>query len=198
MDIHVSHLPRYSPALCLGLSLACLTTLPLSSYASPPLSTWGDIGRAGGRLELAGTVNVKFAEGTFMHTQTVRLDVIDDAKENALFTMTTVNYGIGSGLPFQVRINTGKEKPSKPVLVDITLPESFASPLPDDSWIRLFGYSLLDEDGIRMEMYEHCGNRFRPAQETVSVPLIPSFFSMLRTANGSYEAVVTLGASVPD
>jgi len=160
-------------------------------------STAGLIGPHGGFIELPGLASLEFPAGGLDRDQEVLLGIIEQPADFALLLESAALYGVTDGLSYQIRINTGNQQPLKPVVVRITMPEDFSNRQPRDSWVRLFGYSLLKEDGIQMELFEHCGGRFRPVDAIVEVPLVPGFFSTVRTSDNTYEAVVTLGVSPP-
>lgn len=174
-------------------------TVPISttqaSSSEPEVRT--QINPTGGYVELPGIVTIQFPSGVFKHQQLISIKVIQNPTDAALFAQSTADYGVTAGMTYQIQINTGSEPPQHPISVQVIMADDFRGKLPQNSWVRLFGYSKLSDDDLEMELFEHCGGRFRPKERVVNVALIPSFFSTVRSKNNTYEAVITLGASTP-
>jgi murein DD-endopeptidase MepM/ murein hydrolase activator NlpD len=145
------------------------------------------------RADMGDSISVILPTGSAA-SGTVSLSTSTSKDLRDIFDETCHFFGASAALPYAIVINVGKNRPQDDsIAVDIKLPDYFLKKKESDFGFQLF--ALVYQDGGE-EVLDHFvigPSMFNPSTNTVRANLPAGFFTNVRTADKTYEAIVTVG-----
>jgi murein DD-endopeptidase MepM/ murein hydrolase activator NlpD len=158
-------------------------------------TTSGAIGADGGTQSIANIVSVVWPAGAVSGSTpisvsaTATLDTYDD------FTATTAIFQPGARRLYEIRINTGAVAPKAAVQAKVSLPPDLLSLVTTTTGIQAFVQILQASTDDSIDSFELIDSTIDLTGKTVQWNVPAAAFTTTRTADGSNEAVVTLGVT---
>lgn len=151
------------------------------------------IGPEGGGLLLSGVTEVTFPPGALTSSRmiTITKSNTDDVRE--AFDEFAGLFRPANRLAYEIRINTGPLPPvSDTVHVEIVVPDTFLSDVPEGYQLELFAQLLNDGGEEVIDLFEIFDAGFNPSEQRIVADLPTSVFSDTRNSAGNFEAIITL------
>jgi murein DD-endopeptidase MepM/ murein hydrolase activator NlpD len=97
------------------------------------------VGSQGGSVELDGVAEVEFPAGAFASPTRVEIERKRSDEWSELFSTTSIIFGAGESVAYQVAVNTGTALPqADSFAVTLHVPQDFASSVPADHAVEAF------------------------------------------------------------
>lgn len=149
----------------------------------------------GGSVELTDVGSVDFAPNSFTQPTLVALEKTSEPASAQLYTETTVIFDASARANFEFRVNVGGVQPALPATVTLAVPPDYLATLTDQQEIRVFAEHFSQGPNSAMRNVEMLPERFASIATSVTVSVEPWFFTTKMTPDGTYEAVLTVGAT---
>lgn len=160
------------------------------------------IGQSGGSATLEGYATITFPQGSLGGNTNVVVQATSTAETATDWSVTSPIFSANVRAPYEVRVNVGNVQPSMDVSCTFALRPEFLASLVSNSEVQVFAqiydnggkanaagiYSLLDS-------FELFPSVVDLSKKTVSVTLPRSMFTNARTSDGTFEAVIVVGAT---
>jgi hypothetical protein len=109
--------------------------------------------------------------------------------------MSTLVYGAGPALGYEIRVKTGPRFPSLPPVIEITIPDTLQAICDSTYQIQSF-IDIFQGGGLApMDHFSAFPSEYDPATRSVTLTVPVWAFTDERTEDGSYEVVVIVGTA---
>jgi hypothetical protein len=162
---------------------------PAQNIRTKSLST--TITPMGGSMSLPKYAEANFPAKSFALNQLVTM-VISATAETALDWSASIQiFGSVYRAPYEIRINTGAQRPLQPVVLHITVPANLMVKRPAVGQVKLFSQMFQDGDQEVLDNFEIFDTKRSGNVLTGTLP--PEAFTNRRRADATYEAVLIVG-----
>lgn len=155
-------------------------------------STGQFIGPEGGELLLSGVAKVTFPQDALTSSRLITVQKSNTADVREAFDTFAGVFRPAYRLGYEIRISTGLLPPiSDTVHVEIIVPDTFLSAVPEGYQIELFAQLLNDGGEEVIDLFEIFDAGFNVSEKRIVADLPTSVFSE-RSSAGNFEAIITL------
>lgn len=157
-------------------------------------STTQHLGPAGGSIALPNFGSATFPANAFSTDTAVSIEVTRDPGTAQLFDEMTVVFHPAARMAYELRVNTGTRPPLVgPVQVELPVPPELLAQLTQGYQPAAFAQIHMDGGEEVIDNFELVPSDYDPATQAVTA-LLPAYaFTDQWGADGTFEAVVTLG-----
>jgi murein DD-endopeptidase MepM/ murein hydrolase activator NlpD len=167
--------------------------VPANVIAPPPSAIIsGIVPAAGGTLTIPNVATVSWSAGTFPTPANVTVSATAKSDTATDFDGTTAGFFPGPKRLYELRINTGSALPTSAAHVTMTMPAALLSASPSGDGIQAFVEFLQEGGDDSIDGFRMVDSTVSFTQNTVQLDVDKAAFTSSRTADGSYEAILTL------
>jgi murein DD-endopeptidase MepM/ murein hydrolase activator NlpD len=169
----------------------------VETYDITPL-TFGEASQIsssqGGKIAIPSVASVTFPAGALPSGLAIDMVALSSQSTAADFTTVAPIYSATSKLPYDVRINTGMTAPTAAIQISFVVPASYVNSLPAGAGLQAFVQLVQNSAEEILDNFDVCPSSFDGATNTLVATLPAEAFTSSRSQNGTFEAVVTIGA----
>ncbi|MBL8207217.1 MAG: VCBS repeat-containing protein [Blastocatellia bacterium] len=163
------------------------------NIGGPVPTTVSTVTPQGGNVTLQEKATAIFPAGSFDQETKVTVSATNTPETKEDFDVTASLFDPGPHLPYQLRINTGKQPPALDFEVIFQVPDSFVNSLPPNAELQVFAQIFEDSENEVLDSFELFSSMYDQSAKTVRVTLPPQAFTNERNRDGIYEAIIILG-----
>jgi len=163
------------------------------NIGGPVPTTVSTVTPQGGNVTLQEKATAIFPAGSFDQETKVTVSATNMPETKKDFDVTASLFDPGPHLPYQLRINTGKQPPALDFEVIFQVPDSFVNSLPPNAELQVFAQIFEDSGNEVLDSFELFSSTYDQSARTVRVTLPPQAFTNERNRDGIYEAIIILG-----
>lgn len=149
----------------------------------------------GGNISLPDVASVTFDEGTFANTVPVKLSQTAFKSAQDAFDFAKILFAVVDTVGYEIRINTGKFLPQRPVKVTLTLPLDFINKSGFEKGMEVFAQLYAPSQEDTTDAFDIIPSHYNPSNGTLEFDLSFDYFTNTRTKDGNYEAIIKIGNS---
>lgn len=154
-------------------------------------SATGTIPSEGGTVTLEGYASIIFPAGAFTANQNVTVSATSFPETENDYMNHTPG---GPRLPYEIRINSGLIAPATAIDAVLYVPSAFLNTLSQNAEIEVFADMTYSTQNELLGGFEGIAFTYVPATKSARATLPKEAFTNLFTLDGTYEAVIIIGA----
>lgn len=162
--------------------------------------TVGDVKRgivpiAGGEIYLKNVATVNFDASNFVTPAPITLSKTNDPDTKADFDISSLIYNVDGRNDYEVRINTGLEKPKGLTTVTLNIPDEFLNSFTSEDQPQVFAQIYQESEMDILDNFEIVDSVFDESSKTITVQIDSSAHTNTRSLDDSYEAILLVAKS---